>query len=392
MVNNEMFAEVVEESEVSTVKDVQSKISDNEIDKKELLETKQQDKDNIEYSVGDLVLAKISGYPWWPGMIFPEDAVPKDVKDARPASRRRRNGTEIKYWLVRFFPTPEYIWATKSDIRPLTSKMIDDFLSKKTTKKDIRESYEIAKTFPTVEDLLAQQSFGAKDEVLEEEEEEEDRVEDDEEFNDDDSNDLKNGDIDDIKKNVLKRKSDFKKAENKKKKFEDSSHKVKTNDQGKKLSTKSRKALNKISNGDSSEEYSVYSEQSSQIKWEQKKQQVLFLRHKLQRIMLTTGKAPSEADMPIVSEQLEKLETFKGIDVAILRTTKIGKVLKRIVQLSDIPANEKYSIKERSEKLLVFWKDLLEKPNDDIENNQEKKSKSSSKKDRFELHTINGNA
>ncbi|CCJ31042.1 unnamed protein product, partial [Pneumocystis jirovecii] len=214
-----MSTEVVEEPEVLTVKNQESEILNNKIDKKELLKTKGQNKDDLGYSVGDLVLAKISGYPWWPGMIFPEDVVPKDVKDARPVSKKRKNGTEVKYWLVRFFPAPEYIWATKSDIRPLTSEMIDDFLSKKTTKRDIRESYEIAKTNPTVEDLLAQQSFKTNDKALEEDEEEdEDEVEDDEEeVNDDDSNDLKNGDIDDIKKkDMLKRKSDSRKGENKK--------------------------------------------------------------------------------------------------------------------------------------------------------------------------------
>ncbi|KAG5437194.1 hypothetical protein PCANB_001172 [Pneumocystis canis] len=349
-----------------------------------------------EYNVGDLVLAKISGYPWWPGMIFPEDLVSKEVKEAKPISKKRGNGAGVQYWLVRFFPAPEYIWASKNDIRPLTSKMIDDFLSKKTTKKDIRESYEIAKTCPTVKDLLDQQTFKAEDntEKANEDEDGEEVEEDEEEFVDDDDmkNEENNEDL--KKKNVLKRKINSKKDENKKRKLGNNQNKEKLNNQGKTLSGKSQKILNKIQNGESnSDEHSnLFSEQSSQVKWEQKKQQVLFLRHKLQRIMLTTGKIPSEADMPIVSEQLEKLETFKGIDAAILRTTKIGKVLKRIVQLSDIPNNEEYSIKERSEKLLDFWKDLLENPsnNNIIKDNQEKKGNSFLKKDISELHTING--
>ncbi|EMR11560.1 hypothetical protein PNEG_00005 [Pneumocystis murina B123] len=368
MGNAEMEEKFIDECEFSTIEELKSeKIQDNEINKKkDILKMKKQETGVSIYNVGDLVLAKISGYPWWPGMVFPEDIAPKDVMDARPVSKKRRNGMDVQHWLVRFFPTPEYIWASKNDIRPLTPEMIDDFLSRKTTKKDIRRSYEIAKTCPTVEDLLAQQSLEMKDESEKDEDEDED------EFNDN----LKDGDIDDNAiKGALKRKIESRKAENKKRRHENDRHKVKLNNQEKMISDGSQRNLNKILNGKlKSEENSIISsEKSLQVKWEQKKQQVLFFRHKLQRIMLTNGKVPSETDMPIVNEQLEKLETFKGIDAAILRATKIGKVLKRIVQLSDIPSDEKYFIKERSEKLLDLWKNLLEKPND-IGDNQEEKS------------------
>ncbi|KAG4303785.1 hypothetical protein PORY_002810 [Pneumocystis oryctolagi] len=368
MSHDEVSVEMESEHGIVEAKDLELKKIQDEVDNKELLEIKDQD-DSVVYNVGDLVLAKISGYPWWPGMIFPEDVVPKDVRNARPVSKKRKGGAEVKYWLIRFFPEPEYIWATKSDIRPLTSKMIDDFLSKKASKKDIRESYKIAKTCPTVEDLLAQQSFKQSSET--EEDNDEDEMEDDEEeFNDDDNS--KNEDVDNEnikKKNALKRKTESRKVENKKKVRKSGQNKAKLNDQGKILPDKSKEVSSKFSKEKSStEECSVSSEQLLQTKWEQKKQQILFLRHKLQRIMLTTGKNPSEADMPVVSEQLKKLEAFKEIDAAILQTTKIGKVLKRIIQLSDIPSDEKYSIKERSEKLLVFWKDLLEKSNDNTAN------------------------
>ncbi|QSL64303.1 hypothetical protein MERGE_001602 [Pneumocystis wakefieldiae] len=369
MGNSEVEEKSLDQCEFSAIEDLKSdKIQDNEVNRKNVLKIKEQDASVSLYNVGDLVLAKISGYPWWPGMVFPEDIAPKGVMDARPASKKRRNGMDVQHWLVRFFPAPEYIWASNNDIRPLTPEMIDDFLSRKTTKKDIRRSYEIAKTCPTVEDLLSQQSFEVKDELDGDEDEDEDELND----------NLKDGDVnDDSIKGTLKRKIDSKRSENKRRRHGSDHRKTKLNNQEKGISDGSERNSNKILNGKlkSEENSTISSEKSLQIKWEQRKQKVLLFRHKLQRIMLTNGKAPSETDMPIVNEQLEKLETFKGIDAEILRATKIGKVLKRILHLSNIPSDEKYFIKERSEKLLNLWKELLEKPND-IGDDQDEKANS----------------
>ncbi|KTW29427.1 hypothetical protein T552_01379 [Pneumocystis carinii B80] len=373
MGNSETEEKLLDESECSEIKDLKSeKNQDNEIDrKKDNMKMEGKETGVSIYNVGDLVLAKISGYPWWPGMVFPEDIAPKEVIDARPVSKKRRNGMDVQYWLVRFFPEPEFIWASKNDIRPLTMQMVDDFLSRKSTKKDIRRSYEIAKTCPTVEDLLAQQSLEMEDGL--------EKDEDEDEFNDnlkDDNIDDDDDDDDDVIKGTLKRRIDSRKGENKKRRHENDQNKTKLNNKEKAITGDSQKNLNKVMNGKvKSEENSINSsEQSLQIKWEQKRQHVLFFRHKLQRIMLTNERIPSETDMSIVNEQLQKLEAFKGIDAEILRATKIGKVLKRIICITNIPGDEKYFIKERSRKLLDSWKIMLEKPNDIGEDQEEKAS------------------
>ena len=49
------------------------------------------------------------------------------------------------------------------------------------------------------------------------------------------------------------------------------------------------------------------------------------------------------------------IEEFDGMTAEHLRTTKIGKVMKRIMQLGDIPREDDFHFKERAEKLCARW-------------------------------------
>lgn len=78
-------------------------------------------------------------------------------------------------------------------------------------------------------------------------------------------------------------------------------------------------------------------------------------RHSLQRSFLTKTGAINANDMESMNKTLKMVEEYSGINADVLRTTKIGKVMRRIVQLSDIPRNEEFSFKERAEKLCDKW-------------------------------------
>lgn len=86
---------------------------------------------------------------------------------------------------------------------------------------------------------------------------------------------------------------------------------------------------------------------------------VLFLRHKLQKGFLSRDQAPREDEMPQMSNYIKKLEVYADLEVAIIRATKINKVLKAIVKLNTIPKDEEYHFRKRSVELLGKWNKIL---------------------------------
>lgn len=100
-------------------------------------------------------------------------------------------------------------------------------------------------------------------------------------------------------------------------------------------------------------------EMSAEDRWERKKKEVLFLRHKLQKGLLTRNEQPKEDEMKMMSDYLTKLESFPDLDVEIIRATKINKVLKAMLKLDNIPKEEEFDFKSRSQKLLSKWNELL---------------------------------
>jgi len=85
----------------------------------------------------------------------------------------------------------------------------------------------------------------------------------------------------------------------------------------------------------------------------------LFLRHKLQKGLLTRDQEPKEDEMKLMSDYVTKLEGFPDLEVSIIRATKINKVLKEILKLNSIPKEDEYKFKPRSQVLLDKWNKLL---------------------------------
>lgn len=86
---------------------------------------------------------------------------------------------------------------------------------------------------------------------------------------------------------------------------------------------------------------------------------MLFLRHKLQKGLLTRDQEPKAEEMATMSEYITKLEGFPNLEVSIIRTTKINKVLKAILKLENIPKEKEFNFKSRSQVLLNKWNELL---------------------------------
>ncbi|TVY81825.1 PWWP domain-containing protein [Lachnellula suecica] len=90
-----------------------------------------------------------------------------------------------------------------------------------------------------------------------------------------------------------------------------------------------------------------------------KEAKILFLRHKLQKGLLTRDQDPKEEEMKQMSEFVTKLEGYADLEVSIIRATKINKVLKAILKLNTIPKEEEFQFKPRSTALLDKWNKLL---------------------------------
>lgn len=86
----------------------------------------------------------------------------------------------------------------------------------------------------------------------------------------------------------------------------------------------------------------------------------MYLRHKLQRGLLTRDQQPQESEMQQMSEYVSILEKLKDLEVSIIRATKINKVLKAILKLDNIPKEEEFKFKPRSQALLEKWNKLMD--------------------------------
>lgn len=60
-----------------------------------------------------------------------------------------------------------------------------------------------------------------------------------------------------------------------------------------------------------------------------------------------------------MSEFISKLENYADLEVSIIRSTKINKVLKNIIKLAAIPKDEEFNFKKRSHELLTKWNKIL---------------------------------
>lgn len=90
-----------------------------------------------------------------------------------------------------------------------------------------------------------------------------------------------------------------------------------------------------------------------------KEKEVLYLRHKLQRGLLTRDESPKVDEMPQMAEYIQMLENFTDMEGSIIRATKINKVLKAILKLESIPREDEFNFKSRSQTLLDKWNKLM---------------------------------
>jgi len=80
----------------------------------------------------------------------------------------------------------------------------------------------------------------------------------------------------------------------------------------------------------------------------------------LQKGLLSRVYEPNEEEMALMSEFIGKLERYPDLEVGIIRSTKINKVLKYILKLPEIPRDGEFQIRSRSKALLEIYVKTLE--------------------------------
>lgn len=94
---------------------------------------------------------------------------------------------------------------------------------------------------------------------------------------------------------------------------------------------------------------------TAQEKMEKKQKTILFLRHKLQKGFLSRDQTPKAEDMAQMHDNLGQLEQHPDLETSIIKATKINKVLKGVLKLTDIPHEDEFEFKKRCAALLNRW-------------------------------------
>ncbi|KAB8237984.1 PWWP domain protein [Aspergillus alliaceus] len=361
---------------------------------------------NLNAKPGDYFLARLRSYPPWPSIICDEEMLPQTLLDSRPVTAQRADGTyredyaeggkraHERTFPVMFFETNEFAWIPNTDLTPLDPATCKE-VSEKGKSKLLLAAYAVA---ADGHDLKHFKSLLADHQrAMEQEEEEREaqaaakaaaKAEKDAKKNkrksmeviDDEDVDMEDADEEAKKpKSSKKRKKDTEAdAEEKPAKTPKTGTKLKLTTpktpasekrapaSSKAKQTASSKKSGKAAASDEGEESTPAApkEPEKQVNPEEakakKEKEILFVRHKLQKGFISRDQPPQEEEMTSMSTYFAKLENYQDLEVSIIRSTKINKVLKMIVKLSSIPRDEEFQFRRRAVDLLSKWKTVLD--------------------------------
>ncbi|EEQ84780.1 PWWP domain-containing protein [Blastomyces dermatitidis ER-3] len=359
---------------------------------------------HLDAKPGEYYIARLKSYAPWPSIICDEEMLPPSLLSTRPVTTKQQDGTyreaysdggkrvHERTFPIMFLYTNEFAWIPNTDLTPLDPESCKDVNEKGKT-KNLIEAYHVAAENHDLQyfkDMLADHQRALEQDQEEREaraaakaakQEKKKRK----------SMDVADEHEDEAaetgaekRKTTKKRKKDGEsEAESDKPaKTPKTATKLKlttpktpaTGEPGKKTAAKpaktkatsakkSKKETKATSDEDATEapkEAEVEKPIDPQEAKLKKEKEVLYLRHKLQKGFLTRDQAPKEEEMASMSNFIQKLESYVDLEVSIIRTTKINKVLKAIIKLNSIPKDEEFNFRGRSINILNKWKTLLD--------------------------------
>ncbi|SPQ19411.1 3bd56652-4e37-41c1-bed5-64768552086b [Thermothielavioides terrestris] len=354
---------------------------------------------HLDAKPGDHFFVKLKGFPQWPVIICDEDMLPASLLKTRPVTAKRADGTYREDYAdggkkvadrtfpVMYLHTNEFGWVCNTDLIELDpSTVLDVKLDK--MRKPLQAAHQLAAEQHPLsyykevlqnyqEELIEKEKAKAAKAATPKGKKSKAASQEDEDVEMEDAPDVETPAKD---KKAKKRKAEDS-AETPQRSDSVKKPKIKlttsatpkaanggaasTPKSGKAGESKSAKAKSKKAKEEGDKEVEKEApapkepELSAEDKHARKKKEVLFLRHKLQKGLLTRDQEPKEEEMKLMSDYITKLEGFPDLEVSIIRATKINKVLKAILKLEHIPKEEEFKFKPRSQVLLDKWNKLL---------------------------------
>ncbi|KAK2740386.1 hypothetical protein FQN57_006126 [Myotisia sp. PD_48] len=368
---------------------------------------------HLDAKPGEYYIARLRSYPPWPSIICDEEILPESLLATRPVTTRQADGTyneafrddgkrvHERTFPVMFMGSNEFAWVPNTDLTPLDVESCKN-ASEKGKGKGLIAAYEVAAEGHDLQyfkDMLADHQRALQEDEEEREAKAVAKVEKQQkkkrkstevaEEPEDEEAETTGG----KKKSVKKRKKDVVESEGETEKrgkteltgnrqqpakTPKTATKLKlttpktpgTGEKGKKapaapkvIKAKTKKVA-KPATSDEEEVEEPPTEEKKQLDVGEAKakrqNEVKYLRYKLQKGFLTRDQAPEGDEMETMSSYIQKLHSYSDLEVSIIRSTKIHKVLKAIIKLPSIPREEEFDFRGRSVEILSKWKQLLE--------------------------------
>jgi len=324
------------------------------------------------YEFRDIVLAKVRGYPPWPGMVVDPQNVSKEVLRERPQNKKS------SFYCVRFFPKGDHAWLVSKDISRLKPHEIEAFINEPSKRSgELLDGYKIALDPAKWEEEQELKRANA--------EEEEANAEVDQLDGETDGLDADgDADADEVpsKSKKRKRESETKpkvrtKASAKKDKDADT---VKRKAAGKRNGARSKALVESEddgaaeADGDDDDDAGPSKRAASPPAAKKPKKdddplasdpeavRVRDWRHKLQKTFLNDkGTGPKPEEMPACNDLFTSIEQYDKMNIHYLSYSKIGKVMRHIhLQPSDkIPRDDEFHFRSRAKALVDKWHVIL---------------------------------
>ncbi|CAP86255.1 hypothetical protein E8E15_006807 [Penicillium rubens] len=377
---------------------------------------------HLDAKPGQTYLARLRSYAPWPAIICDEDILPPSLLETRPVTAMQQDGSykgdyadggrraHERTFPVMFFETNEFAWVPNTNLTPLDPAECKD-VSEKNKSKSLINAYKVASEGHNLQyfkkllndhqaaidqeeaELEAQEAEKAATKAAKEAKKGKRKSKGAE-------TDVEMEDADDSKKSKApsrKRKKDVEtdaeaekpaKTPKNNTKLKLTTPKAPAEDTGKKTpasktkktpAKKAKAAPAASDEGDSADakesEKPIDPEEMRKKKEKESTRSpispdepdqaslyltVLFLRHKLQKGFISRDQPPKEDEMASMASYFDKLEKHSDLEVSIIRSTKINKVLKMIVKLNSIPRDEEFNFRHRAMAILSSWKNILD--------------------------------
>ncbi|KAJ7605270.1 hypothetical protein DFH06DRAFT_1253123 [Mycena polygramma] len=342
------------------------------------------------FETRDIVLAKVRGFPAWPGMVVDPDAVPKAVVKERPATKKST------VYAIRFFPAGDYAWLAAKDLTRLATAQIEEYIMQDAGGRkagDLMEGYKKALDPVAWEEEHVANPHAAKkrkskskakkkgedgdeedelaaDDAAEEEPEEE--AEEDEEKEKAGKKRKRVSSPAPAKSKAKTPKAAKAKKGGKAKKSkaagesEDGAAEEAEEEGGEEGEARASKKA-KVADGSAGECAARHSrrtaaELESELESDPEALKVREWRHKVQKTFFKRDKSlPKEDEMPAADSLFTAVEGYQNMNIEYLTFSKIGKVMRLIHQLEPgtVPCDEEFKFRDRAKALVDKWQGMI---------------------------------